>query len=81
MPSIESKLDEHLKYKKQCDARVKSGAQLVLVSILASVLLTWFVPWFWKLGLAWVVYVCFSTFMEHLSSKKHAKAILELSNT
>ncbi len=81
MPSIEAKLKEHSKYKKQCEIRVKSGSKLIATSLLITLSITWFVPWFWKLGLGWVAFVSVTTFLEYLSAKKHSKAIKELTNT
>ena len=81
MTSIDAKLKEHSKYKKQCEIRVKSGSKLIVFSLVITLFITWFVPWFWKLGLGWVAFISAITFIEYLSAKKHSKAIEKLSNT
>jgi hypothetical protein len=79
-PSIESRIKEHKKFRKQCQVRIVTGKKLIIVCILVAILLTWFVFEFWKLGAGIVLLSIGSLMMEIWAHKKHDRAINELTS-
>ena len=77
--SIESKVKEHEKYRRQCDVRITSGKKLIAFSIALAALLTWCSFGFWKIGAGIVVISIGNTLLEYWGYKKHDKAIKQLS--
>ncbi len=77
--SIESKVKEHEKYRRQCEVRITSGKKLVAVSFAIAALLTWYSFGFWKIGAGIIAISIGSTLLEYWSYKKHDKAIKQLS--
>ncbi len=76
--SIVSKINEHKKYRKQCEVRVASGKKLVIFSIVIAIALVLYKIDFWLIGVGLVAFSAGITLIEFWGYKKHDKAITVL---
>lgn len=77
--SVESRIQEHKKFRRQSEIRVASGKKLILICIAIALALTWYRQGFWLIGLGLVALPTAVTLIEVWSRKKHQNAIAELS--
>ena len=73
--SLESRINEHQKYRRQCQVRVCSGLRLILACIILEVFLVFYTTALWKLVLVVLVIISGTTMLEYWSYRKHNKAL------
>ena len=77
--SIESRIKEHQKYRRQCEVRIASGKKLILITVTATLIMVWYKPSLWPIGVGIVAISAGSTLLEVWGYRKHDKAISKLS--
>jgi hypothetical protein len=78
--SLESRIAEHTKYRRQCQIRIKPSLQLVGVAIVLSAALLWWRPSEWILAAVIVLFPAVFTAMEYWGYVRHDRAIKRLSH-
>ena len=76
--TLESRINEHQKYRRQCQVRIRSGVRLLLTCLIPGLLLLIYKAAIWKLVLIVMVIIGSSTLLEVWSYRKHHKALAEL---
>ena len=76
--SLESKINEHQKYRSQCQVRIRSGIRLLLICLVLEILLLLYTAEIWKWVLVIMVIIGGSTLLEVWGYRKHHKALAEL---
>lgn len=76
--SLESKIKEHQKYRRQCQVRIRSGIKLFLICLVLEIVLLLYTAALWKLVLVVLVIIGGSTLLEVWGYRKHHKALAEL---
>jgi hypothetical protein len=76
--SIESRIAEHTRYRRQCQVRIKPGLQVVGVAACVSGALLWWQPSEWILPAVIVLFPAFFTVMEYWWYLSHDRALKRL---
>ena len=76
--SLESRINEHQKYRSQCQVRIRSGIRLLLICLVLEILLLLYTAEIWKWVLVVLVIISGSTLLEVWGYRKHHKALAEL---
>ena len=76
--SLESRINEHQKYRSQCQVRIRSGIRLLLICLVLEILLLLYTADIWRLMLIVLVIISGSTLLEVWGYRKHHKALAEL---
>ena len=76
--SLESRINEHQKYRSQCQVRIRSGIRLLLICLVLEILLLLYTAEIWKWVLVIMVIIGGSTLLEVWGYRKHHKALAEL---
>ena len=73
--SLESRINEHQKYRSQCQVRIRSGIRLLLICLVLEILLLLYTAEIWKWVLVIMVIIGGSTLLEVWGYRKHHKAL------
>lgn len=76
--SLESRINEHQKYRSQCQVRIRSGIRLLLICLVLEILLLLYTAEIWKWVLVIMVIIGGSTLLEVWGYRKHHKALADL---
>ena len=76
--SLESNINEHQKYRSQCQVRIRSGIRLLLICLVLEILLLLYTAEIWKWVLVIMVIIGGSTLLEVWGYRKHHKALADL---
>ena len=76
--SLESRINEHQKYRSQCQVRIRSGIRLLLICLVLEILLLLYTAEIWKWVLVIMVSIGGSTLLEVWGYRKHHKALADL---
>lgn len=78
--SLESRIAEHKKYRRQCQAHLRSGLRMVGVGAPLSVAILWWRPEAWPGAVALVAIPVLITAVEWWGFAYHDRALKALSN-
>lgn len=76
--SVKARIAEHMKYRRQCEARIKSGARLCAGGVVIGSFLLWRLSDAWLLALVVIAIPVLITSLEAWGFRKHDRALKRL---